>query len=82
MGEFLTEIFTGLILEGTIGQNIRYYFFKLIGKEVIKEQLANEVYGSKKPHKQKSYNSLVGFLAMVFILLFIFGLIILIFGNN
>jgi len=66
MGEVLTQIFTGLILEGSIGQNIRYIFFKILGKEIIKDQLANESAVSTKPHRQKTYNILVGFFGIDF----------------
>ncbi|NLN32400.1 MAG: hypothetical protein GX159_02230 [Flavobacteriaceae bacterium] len=81
MSEFLTELFTGLILEGTIGQNIRFYFFKLFGIKVAKEKLANEVVGSEKPHRQKNYNILVGFIALIFLISFILGMTFLIFGK-
>lgn len=76
MGEVLTELFTGLILEGSIGKNIRFHFFNFFGKNYSKEELSNEV-----GKKQKVFNGLIGLLFLISICFIIFIIIHLIFGN-
>ncbi|SMC84017.1 hypothetical protein SAMN06296427_11029 [Moheibacter sediminis] len=77
MGEVLTELFTGFILEGSLGRNIRFIFFKLFGKNYIKEELSNE-YGKK----QKIFNGLIVLLFLITICFIIFMFFYLIFGNH
>ncbi len=77
MAEVLTELFTGLIVEGSLGKNIRYYFLRFFDENITKEMLSNEV--SKK---QQILNGIIGLLFLLAFCFIVFIIIYLIFGNH
>lgn len=77
MGEVLTEFFTGLIVEGSLGKNVRYYFLRLFDENITKEMLSNEV--SKK---QQILNGIIGLMFLITLSFILFMIIYLVFGNR